>query len=51
MFGVGGEHLALREDHILSVGVDQGEKLGEVNEFLLQELETTEILTVQKETL
>ncbi len=51
MFWVGGENLALCEDHILPVGVDQGEELGEVNEFLLQELETTEILTIQKETL
>ena len=51
VFGVGGENLALCEDHILPVGVDQGEELGEVNEFLLQELETTEILTIQKETL
>jgi hypothetical protein len=35
LFWVGGEDLALSEDHILSVGVDQGEELGEVYEFLL----------------
>jgi len=35
LFWVGGEDLGLCEDHILSVGVDQGEKLGEVYEFLL----------------
>ena len=50
-FWVWCQHLALCKDHILSIGVDQGEELWEVNEFLLQELETSEVLTVQEETL
>ena len=45
------EYLALCKDHILSIGIDQREELRKVYEFLLQKLETSEILTVQEEAL
>lgn len=42
------EQLVLSLDHILAIGVDQGEEGREVDEFLLQELEAPKVFSVQE---